>query len=91
MDLYDPASQEALDNLGKAAHLKPNDPRLHVFFGLGYYRFAHYEKSEKEFELALKLDPNNSTACYNLGLAYMAQNKVDVAIIAFEKTFEINS
>lgn len=83
--------QEALDNLRKAALLKPDDPRLHTFYGLGLYRFGQLEKSIEEFKLALQLDPNNGTASYNLGLAELGQKKVDAAIAAFEKAIACNA
>lgn len=82
---------EALDNLEKAALLKPEDPRLHVFRALGFYRFAKYEESVAELKLAIKLDEGNSMAWYNLGLAEVARGRADAAIAAFEKAVEHNS
>ncbi len=82
---------ESLDNLKKAALLKPDDPRLHTFYGLGLHRFGQLDKSIEEFKLALQLDPNNGTASYNLGLAEMGLKRVDAAIAAFEKAVACNA
>ncbi len=80
----------ALDNLEKAALLKPEDPRLHVFRALGFYRFGKFEESVAELRLAIQLDPGNSPAWYNLGLAEIARGRVDAALEAFEKAAQSN-
>jgi tetratricopeptide (TPR) repeat protein len=80
----------ALDSLAKAAHLKPEDPRLHVFRGLGLHRFGHFEESADELKLALKLDPTNANAWYNLGLVEVSRKRMDAAIVAFERAVEHN-
>lgn len=82
--------QEALDSLEKAALLKPEDARLHVFRALGFYRFGKFKESVAELQLALKLDPSNGPAWYNLGLAEIGRDRVDAAIAAFEKAVENN-
>ncbi len=82
--------EEALDNLEKAAFLKPEDPRLHVFRGLGFYRFGKLEEAAGELRLAIKLDESNGQAWYNLGLLEMSRNKVDAGIEAFEKAVATN-
>lgn len=81
---------EALENLSKAAALKPEDPRLHVFYALGLFRFGKLDESVAELEVALKLDAKNAPAWYNLGLAEMGRNRVDAALAAFEKAVELN-
>lgn len=82
--------EEALGSLEKAALLKPEDPRLHVFRGLGFYRFGKFEESVGELRLALQLDPANSQAWYNLGLAEIARGRVEAAFEAFEKAVNAN-
>ncbi len=82
--------EEALGNLEKAALLKPEDPRLHVFRGLGFYRFGKFEESVAELRLAIKLDPASSQAWYNLGLAEIARGRTDAALEAFEKAVAAN-
>lgn len=82
--------EESIDHLEKAAGLKPDDPRLHVFLALGYYRFGRFDESADELRLAIGLDPRNSPAWYNLGLTEVARGDVDRAIAAFEKAVELN-
>ncbi len=83
--------EESLGNLEKAVALKPEDPRLHVFYALGLYRFGKLGKCIEELQVALKLDARNAPAWYNLGLAEIARGEVDAAIAAFEKAVELNS
>lgn len=82
--------EPALDNLAKAAWLKPEDPRLHVFRGLGYYRFGRFEESAAELRVAVELDPLNAQGWYNLGLAEIARDRLEPALDAFRKAIEAN-
>lgn len=82
--------EESLGNLEKAAALKPEDPRLHVFYALGLYRFGKFDRSAAELALAIELDPGNAPAWYNLGLVEIARGAVDASIAAFEKAVELN-
>jgi len=82
--------EAALDNLKKAAILKPDDARLHTFYGLGLHRFGRYKESVEEYRLALKLAPGNTAAHYNLGLSLAALDRPDEAIASFEAALSHN-
>ncbi|MCB1053112.1 MAG: tetratricopeptide repeat protein, partial [Acidobacteria bacterium] len=82
--------KEALDNLRKAALLKPNDPRLHTFLGLGLYRFARFQEAIQEFDVALKLNPHHQSALYNKALTYAALGEIDTALQTFEQVLEVD-
>lgn len=81
---------DAIENLKKAAHLKPEDPRLHTFLGLGYHHFGHFDESITEFKLALKIDDTHAVAYYNLGLSQMAKDDVHGAVASFSRAVELN-
>ena len=52
---------------------------------LGYYREA-----EECYRQALKLEPNDARAYYNLGITYRDQNNLDAAINEYVKALAIN-
>jgi choline-sulfatase len=81
---------EGIEQLKQAAALKPSDPRLHTFLGLGYHQFGRFEEASAEYELALELNPEHTIALYNLGLAQLALGDVEAARTSFESVVEIN-
>lgn len=76
--------EEALSSLKKAALLRPNDPRLHNFLGLGYHAFGRFAESLAEYQLALGLAPEQQTARYNMSLSLVRLGRVDDAVRALE-------
>lgn len=80
--------EEALSSLKKAAFLRPNDPRLHNFLGLGYYAFGRFAESLAEYQVALGLAPGQQTARYNMALALVKLGRVDEAVKALEEVVE---
>jgi arylsulfatase A-like enzyme/Flp pilus assembly protein TadD len=81
---------EGIDQLKQAAALKPSDPRLHTFLGLGYHQFGRFKEAVAEYELALELNPEHVIALYNLGLAQLALGDVEAARNSFESVVEMN-
>lgn len=64
----------------------------HQVIGMSYYESREYDKAIEELNIALNIaDENKFAVIYNnLGTAYMAQRKIDLALQFFEKTLEIN-
>jgi len=56
----------ALNKYTRALHLNPNDDNIYVNRGLAYLKKDLKGKARKDFEEALKLNPNNSLASFNL-------------------------
>lgn len=81
---------KAIDNLKKATMLKPEDPRLHTFLGLGHQHFEDHDLAIEEFEVALKLDPEHNMARYNLGISFVAKERYKAAAQAFRGVIKRN-
>lgn len=52
--------------------------------GLKYFNNKEYQKAEKTFKKAIKLNPDNKEAYFNLGEALKSQGKNDEAQVAFQ-------
>ncbi len=66
-----PAHREKIiASFERAARLKPDDPRPHASLGQAYFEGGRLKEAAAELEKALALDPENTTALYQLGLLY---------------------
>jgi tetratricopeptide (TPR) repeat protein len=63
----------------------------HLSLGFEYLKKAEYEKAEGEFLKVLSADSTLGFVRYNLGLALLAQGKVDEAVRAYEEAFDVDS
>lgn len=81
--------EEAIKEFELAKNLS-NDPRVIFQLGLLYYRNKDYSKAQREFEMAISLDPNYANALYFLGLVYDIQGQKQKAIEKFTKVGELN-
>lgn len=73
----------ALLSLSFAASFAQSD-RSCIRKGNRVFRQQQYAKSEAEFAKAVELNPDNPQAHYNLGCAYMMQEKDSAAVAEFE-------
>ncbi len=62
----------------------PNPDKL-VALGAGYYKLGKYDKAKEVLSTALKIDKNNLTARYNLGLVYLADEDYPMAVAELKK------
>jgi tetratricopeptide (TPR) repeat protein len=67
-----------------------NDPNINRNLGLCYMQLKDYEKAEGELKNALYLDPILIKAYIDLAYLYAIQKKYDMAIIEWNKIFEID-
>jgi len=67
-----------------------NDPNINRNLGLCYMQLKDYEKAESELKNALYLDPKLIKAYIDLAYLYAIQKKYDMAIIEWNKIFEID-
>jgi tetratricopeptide (TPR) repeat protein len=58
--------------------------------GSAYYNKGMLEKAEKMFSKAIEIDPEDSEARYNKGVALGQQGKYEEAIQAFDKAIDLN-
>ncbi|GEM_PF-3652401 len=68
-----------------------NDPILHNNLGVLYYRKNRIDKAEKEFLLAIKLNPNYADAHNNLGLIYKSRGDYTRAIAYFDTALRLDT
>jgi Flp pilus assembly protein TadD len=74
-----PARASAMAALHKAITLDPNDARFHALLGHFELVAGNSEAALREWEIALKLDPQNATALYQLALLYRRQGRPEDA------------
>jgi len=62
----------------------------HNNLGAMYYLDGNMDNAEKEYKIALELNPNEPMAHNNLGLVYVNQNKLKEAEEEYKKELEVN-
>ena len=68
---------EAIAALRKAVALSPRDARSHALLGQLLLNAEDAPGAAREWQTALKVDPENPTALYQLGLLYRKQGKTE--------------
>jgi Flp pilus assembly protein TadD len=68
---------EAIAALHKAIALSPRDARSHALLGQLLLAAEQADAAALEWQAALKIDPENPTALYQLGLLYRKQGRVE--------------
>lgn len=63
---------------------------IYFLLGLAYKNNIEYEKAEKAYLQAIKINPKSEKACYNLASLYLFLNNPQKAIEYFQKCHEIN-
>jgi len=81
---------EALGHAQKAKELLPDDPNIMDTLGWVLYKKKLYPSAIREFEDALKKNPDSALITYHLGLAYADNNEKDKAKAALEKALSID-
>lgn len=72
------AELEAVRSLG------PQDLTFHKLLGNAYYELGDAQKASNELQEALRLDPKNEQAYFNLGMLYLKFHTPELAILVFE-------
>lgn len=80
----------AVDYLGRAAALAPNDPAIHSNLGEAYRRVGRSREAIASLRHALALRPEFANALCNLGAVLSADDQFDEAIACFRKALAIN-
>ena len=82
------SSSKAIRILKKAIALMPEDFNSRYLLGLMYHRKKDYLNMVEEYEKALKINPNHKYANFNLGVAYINQERFADAYKVFTKITE---
>lgn len=72
-------TQKADTYMDDAIRFSPTDPAVFVVYGIHLQRTDRNDAAIKKYEQAIELDPKQSDAHYNLGLAYLEANKPEKA------------
>lgn len=72
----------------KAISLSGNDPDIYSEYANLLVELNNFRDAEINYKSAIKINPKNHIYHYNLGLIYFRQNKIEMAIIEFERTLD---
>jgi tetratricopeptide (TPR) repeat protein len=72
----------------KAVELKPSSIEAKLGFALPLYALASWDTLKMQYEAILKLDPNNSTVNYRMGLTYYYKLDYTTALTYFQKVYD---
>jgi len=81
---------QALLELEQAARLKPNSAEIRYHLGRIYYTRNVFPLAKREFEAAIKLDPDYMKAFDNLGLTMEAMGDEAAALVFYNKAIDLN-
>lgn len=81
---------EALPVLKHITDKFPLYTKAHGRLGMTYYYLGQYRNAEREYEVALSMNPEDYNTWYNLGeLQFRIQNRPQVAFKSFEKALAL--
>lgn len=80
--------RESANYYKKAIALKPNSIEAKLGYALPLYALASWDTLKMQYEAILKLDPNNSTVNYRMGLIYYYKADYASAVTYFQKVNE---
>ena len=66
-----------------------NRADVHFFIGTAHAWIGEYEKSIRDFDDSVNLEPNFAMSYYNRGVSYVSLNEYDKALTDFNKTIEL--
>ena len=76
--------EQAVDSFRKAAELRPESAQFRLKHGEALLRAGKLKEAEHELESAVKLDPKNRTASYELGLVEGRTGEKEKAAVRME-------
>jgi non-specific serine/threonine protein kinase len=89
LDRSEERRSQAEDTVTKAFELNPNLPEVRLALGQYYYQGElNYDRALKEFEAALKSQPNNSEILAFIAFVYRRQGKFEQAMEYLKKASE---
>ncbi|MBF0619086.1 MAG: tetratricopeptide repeat protein [Candidatus Omnitrophica bacterium] len=91
--LHASSARAAREEFTAAIKIRPDDMQAHYYLALAYSALQDVDKAASEFELILKnasaSDPKNAELYLYLGQMYVSQDKMDQAVLQFEKLLQV--
>lgn len=83
--------KESVSALKHVINLYPLHTKAHARLGMAYYYLKEYKKAKHEYEITLKINPDDFNTLYNLGeLLYTVENDSVEAMQYFQKAIDQN-
>ena len=83
-------AEDKVEALKKLKGIAPDYAPLSIATGLVYERLNNWEDAKKQYEEAVKIDPNLANAHYHLGLVLLREKKNDAGMKALKKAEELD-
>jgi tetratricopeptide (TPR) repeat protein len=77
--------QRAIEDYGRALHIRPNYVRANVARGYSYVQIGDLDRAIEDYSRALEAEPNNFEARFNRGLAYEQKGELALALADYER------
>lgn len=74
----------ALTHLKQGAELFPDNARINYLLGAEHAQIGLYDRAEEEMARAIKLDPNLTVACFQLGLLQLTLGRLADAQVTWD-------
>ncbi|MGD9684908.1 MAG: tetratricopeptide repeat protein [Candidatus Obscuribacterales bacterium] len=79
----------AIKDFGEAMnYAEPNDPSPYLCQGIAYVKLGEHVKAVRDFEKAIKIDPNLGDAYAGMGQAYEAQGEKEAANTSYQQALK---
>lgn len=80
---------EAIELLGSTLEKDPDDPEIHMYLGMVYFKKGDRLHSIHHFEEALRLD-ESAKSYFNLGMVYENAHRMDEAVREYRMALELD-
>lgn len=82
--------RDAIRKLSQLTTLDANLLDAYIDLGLCYKRLGEYDSAVEKFKEALRRDPRNTIAAYNLAHTYALAGRTEEAMVGFRRTLQIS-
>ena len=84
----DPQPEQAIEALGKARELQPDNALVMFALGNAYFSQDNFLQAASAIEAGLEIEPDNPNALFDLGNAYYMLKRYDRAVAQYEKAVD---
>lgn len=73
----------------RAIRWRPNDPNVHLIYGIHLHRTGDLNRALSEYKISEKLQPNSADLQYDLGLLYFDMKQYNIAKEHAKKAYQL--